>query len=86
MCRDHLDRATIRVVLVGGAPGTGKTTLADELAELTGWVVLRSDEVRKDLMGLPRWSDASAPVGQGIYRPELVGVAYRELIARARRS
>jgi hypothetical protein len=85
LCHEHLGRATIRVALVGGSPGTGKSTVADRLAEVTGWTVLRSDEVRKEVLGLPRSADATAGYGEGIYRPELVGVAYRELIARAAR-
>ena len=39
----------IRVVLVGGLPGTGKTTLAQGLAEKAGLSVMRSDLVRKEL-------------------------------------
>jgi len=48
----HLEAARVRLVLVGGLPGTGKSTLAAALADATGWSVLRSDEVRKDLAGL----------------------------------
>src|SRR5207248_5092618 len=45
----HLEAARVRLVLVGGLPGTGKSTVAAALADATGWVVLRSDEVRKDV-------------------------------------
>ena len=37
------------LVLVGGLPGTGKTTLAQGLAEKAGLSVMRSDLVRKEL-------------------------------------
>ena len=37
------------LVLVGGLPGTGKSTLARALAERAGFTVIRSDLVRKEL-------------------------------------
>jgi len=45
----HLERGGVRMVLLGGLPGTGKTTLGPALADATGWSLLRSDEVRRDL-------------------------------------
>ena len=48
---DHLRRARVRLVLVGGLPGCGKTTLARGVAAATGWTVLRSDEIRRGARG-----------------------------------
>jgi aminoglycoside phosphotransferase family enzyme/predicted kinase len=48
------------LVLVGGAVGTGKTTLASALAEALGGVVVSSDRVRKHLLGLPASERAPA--------------------------
>lgn len=45
----HLERGRVGMVLVGGLPGTGKTTLSTVLADATAWSLLRSDEVRRDL-------------------------------------
>jgi len=45
----HLERGRVRMVLVGGLPGTGKTTVGTALADATGWSLLRSDEVRRNL-------------------------------------
>lgn len=42
------------LVLIGGLPGTGKTTLARGLAGRAGFDVIRSDLVRKELAGLSR--------------------------------
>lgn len=39
------------LVLVGGLPGTGKSTLARQLAERLGFQVIRTDVVRKELAG-----------------------------------
>jgi len=47
----HLRSATVRLVLVGGAPGTGKSALAAALGERMDLVVLRSDVVRRELAG-----------------------------------
>src|SRR5262249_44094454 len=40
------------LLLVGGLPGTGKSTLAQALGRSAGFEIIRSDVVRKDLAGL----------------------------------
>jgi aminoglycoside phosphotransferase family enzyme/predicted kinase len=84
MARRHLAVGTVRLVLVGGAPGTGKTTLADGLGGALGATVLRSDEIRKELAGLPARTPAPAALGEGIYRPDATEATYAELLRRAR--
>ena len=81
---DHLRSAQVRLVLVGGSPGTGKSTLALGIADQVRWTVLRSDEVRKDLVGLGHTTPAGADVGAGIYDRATSDATYRELLTRAR--
>jgi aminoglycoside phosphotransferase family enzyme/predicted kinase len=81
---DHLRRAQVHLVLVGGAPGTGKSTLAGGLADRLGWVVVRSDVVRKDLAQLGHDVSAAAPYGEGLYAAERKDATYRALLDRAR--
>ena len=83
--RTRLRAAVPRLVLVGGTPGTGKTTLAEGLSERMGWSVLGTDELRKDLAGLGHGSDQSAPHEQGIYQPSTTEATYSELLRRAAR-
>lgn len=85
LCHTHLEQARVRFVLIGGPPASGKSTLANALADRTGWLVLRSDELRKEMAGLPLESDASAEFEQGLYRPAAVAATYRELLLRAGR-
>jgi aminoglycoside phosphotransferase family enzyme/predicted kinase len=81
---DHLARARVVLVLVGGGPGTGKSTVAVGIADARGWVVLRSDEVRKDLAGIGHDERATAAVDEGIYDAATTATTYRELLDRAR--
>ena len=74
----------MRLVLVGGLPGTGKSTLAAGLADARGWSVLRSDELRKDIAGVGHTTRVPAGPGEGLYRPELTDATYRALLERAR--
>jgi len=59
LCRRHLEAARVRAVLVGGLPGTGKTTLSRRLAERVDAVVLRSDELRRRLPEAVRYAPAT---------------------------
>ncbi|MGH9152924.1 MAG: AAA family ATPase, partial [Acidimicrobiales bacterium] len=79
---DHLRRAEVRLVLVGGGPGTGKSTLARGLQAPLAAVVVRSDVVRKELAGVE--PAAPAPLGRGLYAPEVTDATYAELLDRAR--
>lgn len=82
-CRVHLEAGRVRLVLVGGAPGTGKSTLAAALGEVLGWPVLRSDVVRKELVGLAPGERATAPLDEGLYAPTRTQAVYAELLDRA---
>jgi predicted kinase len=68
----HLEAGRVRLVVVGGAPGTGKSTVATAVADELGAVVVRTDEVR-----------ARHP-GRG-YSPDEVCRTYEEVLAEARR-
>ena len=85
IARDHLERGQVALILVGGLPGTGKSTLARGLADRFEWNVLRSDEVRKDLAGVAHAERSEARFREGLYGPEATATTYRELLDRARR-
>jgi len=46
------------LVAVSGVPGTGKTTVAEALAERLDATVLRTDVVRKELYDAPEYTEA----------------------------
>ena len=46
---EHLRAGTVQLIVVGGGPGTGKTTLSRGLAEQFGAQVISTDEVRREL-------------------------------------
>jgi len=79
----HLREGEVRLVLVGGLPGTGKTTLAGGLADRFGAAVLSSDRIRKELAGIDPTTHATAGYRQGIYSPERTEKLYAELLHRA---
>jgi hypothetical protein len=84
LARERLERGRVALVLVGGLPGTGKSTLAEGIGNTLGWTVLRSDVVRKELAGLPTEADAAAGFREGIYELGHTHEMYAELVRRAR--
>ncbi len=83
MSARHLEAGRVRLVLIGGLPGTGKSTLAARVGAALGAVVLRTDELRKQLAGLDPATPAATGFGQGLYAPEMTGATYAELLRRA---
>ncbi|HMD46591.1 MAG TPA: AAA family ATPase [Acidimicrobiales bacterium] len=86
MAAAHLEAARVRLVVVGGLPGTGKSTLARALARALDAVVVRSDVVRKELAGLDPGVPAPAPAGRGLYDEASTAATYAELLARAEQA
>ena len=83
-CLDHLRTATVRLVIVGGAPGSGKTTTAATIANVLAASVLSSDELRKDLAGVAHGDHRGAPLDAGLYSDEMTERTYAELLRRTR--
>jgi predicted kinase len=73
------------LVLVGGLPGTGKSTLARGLAEQAGFELVRSDLVRKELAGIPAGQPARSAFGEGIYTSAWTERTYAECLGRTER-
>lgn len=69
-----------RLLLVGGTPGTGKSTLAAAVSASTGWPVLRSDVLRKELAAADR---AAGSQPTGLYSPEMSRRVLHELVRQA---
>jgi len=80
----HLARGSVRLVLVGGAPATGKSTLTRELARRTGWPAVRADEVRKRLAGLEPTTPAANELDRGLYTADWTTRTYDTLLDTAR--
>ena len=72
------------LILVGGLPGTGKSTLASGLADAGDFCVVDTDVVRKELAGLKPGESAKADIGDGIYSPEWSERTYETCLKRAK--
>lgn len=83
-CRRHLHDGRVHLMVVGGLPGTGKSTLADAVGRTAGFSVVRSDETRKELAGLAASEHRPDAFGQGLYDAETTTATYEMLLARAR--
>lgn len=81
---DHLTPQPASLTAVGGLSGSGKTTfarlIAPGLGAAPGAVVLRTDEVRKRLMGV----GSKAELSQGVYSPALYAQVYEAMLGEAR--
>jgi predicted kinase len=73
------------LVVVCGLIGTGKSTLSAALAEITGFKVFRSDELRKDIAGIDKGKHSYEPFGGGIYSSEFFDATYKILLKEASR-
>lgn len=80
---DQLRRGAVRLIVVGGAPGTGKTTLARALAGPLDAVVLSTDDVRAAMAQAGEIGGAPGTLGAGLYRPENVAAVYDEVLSEA---
>ena len=82
----HLEAGRVRLILIGGLPGTGKSTMATAVADATGAVVIGSDEIRKQQAGLDITVAAADSYLSGLYRTGVTLDTYRTLFERARVS
>ncbi len=72
------------LIVVAGVVGTGKSTVADALADAVGGVVISSDRVRKALAALPPLLRIGALPDEGLYAPDAVERNYAAVFERAR--
>ncbi len=79
----HLEAGRVRLVLIGGLPATGKTTLAQAVADRMPATVLRSDVTRKELAGHPAGIHVPAAFGEGLYDRANTARTYETLLSRA---
>lgn len=74
------------LILTCGLMGTGKTTLAKQLARATGAQVLRSDVIRKELAGLDPEQSLQEDFDSGLYAYAWTKRTYEALAERAAQS
>lgn len=85
LAAEHLVQGAVRLVLVGGLPGTGKTTVTAHLAAATGAVTISSDDVRAELRGAGSIVGAAGVYGEGAYRPAAKALVYSRMLEQARK-
>ena len=71
------------LILMAGVSGSGKSTVAADVAEPLGAVMIRSDAVRKSLAGPRPETRTATDYGRGIYTPEVTERTYDGLLERA---
>jgi uncharacterized protein len=80
---EHLRACAVRLAVVGGGPGTGKTTLAHGLAQQVGAEVVSTDEVRRAMQDTGVIGGVAGVLNSGLYSDENVAAVYDEVIRRA---
>jgi hypothetical protein len=81
---EHLHACSVRLAVVGGGPGTGKTTLAHALAERVGAAVISTDEVRRAMQNSGVIAGEAGVLDAGLYSDANVAAVYDEVLRQAR--
>ncbi|WP_258307280.1 bifunctional aminoglycoside phosphotransferase/ATP-binding protein [Gordonia paraffinivorans] len=84
LARDHLRSAQVRLGLVGGLPGTGKSTVSRALADEVGAQLFSSDAVRHELRRAGALTGTAGDFGAGLYSAANTRIVYETLLSRAR--
>jgi uncharacterized protein len=79
---NYTQRSQGRIILMSGLSGSGKSTVARQLAQKLNAIHLRSDAVRKHLADIPlhQRGDRGGEFGSGIYTPEMTQKTYGALL------
>jgi aminoglycoside phosphotransferase family enzyme/predicted kinase len=77
------DPYPVGVIIVCGLAGSGKSTIARIVGARTGYQVLNSDTVRKQLAGVPISSHSAPDYGEGLYSESFNARTYDCLLKRA---
>jgi uncharacterized protein len=80
---EHLRAGAVRLIVIGGGPGTGKTTLSRALAQEIGAQVISSDDVRRKLQDDGVINGWAGELNVGLYTPANVAAVYHEMLRRA---
>jgi predicted kinase len=72
------------IVVVCGLSGTGKSTVARMVRDITGFAGVRSDAVRKELAGVPRFAHPQGDAAESLYDAKRTRATYKDLRRRAR--
>jgi aminoglycoside phosphotransferase family enzyme/predicted kinase len=81
---EHLRAGTVRLILIGGGPGTGKTTLSRALAQEVGAQVISTDDVRRELQRSGAITGRVGELDAGLYTPANISRVYDEVLRLAR--
>ena len=79
----HLRAGAVRLILVGGGPGTGKSTLARALAQRLGAQVFSTDDMRAELVRRGELAGKPGVLGEGLYSREKVDAVYDTVLRQA---
>jgi aminoglycoside phosphotransferase family enzyme/predicted kinase len=81
----HLRVGAVRMILVGGLPGAGKSTVAGLVADRLGAVLLSTDRLRKEMSGREPQMRSPEQYQRGLYDRGHTVRMYAELLDRAAR-
>jgi aminoglycoside phosphotransferase family enzyme/predicted kinase len=74
------------MLVVMGRVGTGKTTVAKQLASELDWPIFSSDEIRKTLAGVPLLERTAAELRDKVYSDQMTKGTYRRLLQNGLRA
>ncbi|MGD9817439.1 MAG: AAA family ATPase [Desulfomonilaceae bacterium] len=77
------NRPTPQLIIMCGLMGSGKSYLAQKIGSRTGAIVLRSDVLRKEILGIDASEKHLDAYGHGIYSQDMTGKTYSRLFERA---